>query len=362
MRIAIDGKHRAAPQTGVQRYSSEMVQRLVALDPQAYHVLAPAWADAARTATGTRRRLLRWCNNAWEQAWLPLAVRTDGYQLLYCPGNMAPALSRRTVLVLHDVIPLQHPEWFGRGFARWARFMFPRAARAARWVITDSHASRRAILSLFPFLGERLSVVYPGIGAQFRPVPQSALDGMRQRYRIGGPYLLFLGTLDPRKNLERTLEAWRQVASVEPDGELLIAGMTSELFRGSSSRSRALLGIPRVRWLGYVPDDDLPALLGGSQALVYPSLDEGFGFPPLEAMATGRPAVVSTAGSLPEVCGDAAVYVDPASETSIADGMRTVLAGSGTLAPIVARGLAQSARYTWDRAAAETHAIIQQVG
>ncbi len=361
MRIAIDGKYAAVPKTGVQRYAAEIAPRLIALAPERYEVLAPGWADAGSTATGRTRQLLRWCNNVWEQGWLPLRTILGRYDLLYCPGNMAPALSDRAVVVLHDAIPLVHPYWFSNAFARWARVMLPRAAHRARWVITDSHASRVALLNLFPFLEGRLSVVYPGIGEQFRPAHPDEIAAVRARYGIQRPYLLFLSTLDPRKNLHRVLAAWRTVASQVPGAELVISGMSSEVFSGSSARARTLSGVAGVRWLGFVPDAHLPALLSGSEAMVYASLDEGFGFPPLESMACGRPAIVSTAGSLPEVCGEAALYVDPEREDSIAEGMLKALRQPDLLAPLIAPGRDRARRFTWTAAAAATDAILARV-
>jgi glycosyltransferase involved in cell wall biosynthesis len=228
-------------------------------------------------------------------------------------------------------------------------------------VITHSETSRNAILNVFPFLEDRLSVVYPGIGSQFQPSSTEDIQSVRRRYNLRHPYLLFLGTLDPRKNLGRVLAAWALTAPTLPHAELVVAGMSSELFQETKADLRDPARPPRVRWLGFVPDAQLPPLLSGSAALVYPSLDEGFGFPPLEAMACGSPAIVSTVGSLPEVCGGAAIPVDPLSVESIAAAMTATLERRGDLSSLISAGKQRARRFTWGAAAMQTDAILERV-
>ena len=272
-----------------------------------------------------------------------------------------PVLSRKSVVVLHDAIPLLHPEWFSKGFARWIAWLHPRIIREARWVITDSEASRRDLTALFPASSSKISVVYAGIDARFAPATAPEIARVRNTYRISHPYLLAVSTLDPRKNLALMARAWQRCAESVKPAELVFVGMSSEVFHKSDALAALLRALPRSRWLGFVPDADLPALYSGCRAFVYPSLHEGFGFPPLEAMACGRPVVVSQAGSLPEVCGDAATYVNPLSEDSLVEAMVEVCRNDDRQKRLVERGRVQAARFTWDAAAASTEAVLERV-
>jgi glycosyltransferase involved in cell wall biosynthesis len=360
LRIAIDGKFTAVPTTGVQRYAREIVAHLVRRQPDRYRLLTPPWAGQARGARGLRRYLVRLCNNVWEQGWLPIGARAGGCDLLYSPGNSMPLATDRAVIVIHDAIALLHPEWFSRSFARWVGWLLPRAARRARAVITDSEASRADLLECFPFLENRLHVVYAGIGSSFRPVSPNERDRVLERYGLTQPYLICVGTLDnPRKNVARILEAWRVAAPAVPEAQLVVAGISSGVVRGSRMLAAGLQTQARVHWLGVVSDEDLPALYGASEGLVYPSLYEGFGFPPLEAMACARPAIVSSSGSLREVCGDAVRYVDPTSVSEIADAMIVALRDGAAASPLVDAGLRRARQFTWEAAAAATEAVFE---
>jgi glycosyltransferase involved in cell wall biosynthesis len=292
---------------GVERYAREMAARLPALGD--YRVLKPP----------TEHKL----GQVWEQA-LPLMHRG----LIYSPANTAP-VSARTIVVIHDVAALKHPEWYSRAYAAWHGKLLPRVARKAKLVITVSEFSRGEIAET---LGVD-SVVIPG--------------GVDERFRPGQPgdYVLTVATRIARKNLA-ALEPTRR-ALKERGLELVAVGSGRDYMQTDD-------GIPGR----YVPDDELPALYAGARAFVLPSLYEGFGLPVLEAMASGVPVVASNRAALPETCGDAALLVDPDNRDAIAEAVLAAATDESTRGPLIEAGRARAARFTWERTARATDQAI----
>src|SRR4051795_8451805 len=310
--IAINGRAAARREIGgVERYTREMVTRLPALGD--YRVVTPPTAHKL--------------GQLWEQA-LPL-MHTG---LIYSPANTAP-VSERTIVVIHDVAALRHPEWYSRTYARWHSALLPRVARKARLVITVSEFSKREISDV---LGVQ-SVVIPG--------------GVDERFQPGetGNYVLTVATRIARKNLG-ALEATRR-ALRERGIELVAVGSGRGYMQAED-------GIPGR----YVPDDELPALYAGARAFVLPSLYEGFGLPVLEAMASGVPVVASNRGALPETCGDAALLVDPSDHSAIAEAVVNAATDESVRRPLIDAGRARAALFTWDRTARETDQAISATG
>jgi glycosyltransferase involved in cell wall biosynthesis len=198
-------------------------------------------------------------------------------------------------------------------------------------------------------------VVYPGVSSRFRPLPAEAIEPVRQRLGLPPAFLLFVGTLEPRKNLVRLVEALEHLTSPIP---LVIAGRTGWLYEDIFATVERLRLEDRVIFMDFVADADLPALYNLTRAFVYPSLYEGFGLPALEALACGTPVVTTPVASLPEVVGEAAVLVDPLDSAAIAAGIEQALARAADLR---APGLAQAARFTWEESAHALLACYQQV-
>jgi glycosyltransferase involved in cell wall biosynthesis len=297
---------------GVERVAREMVSRLPRIAPERYRVVRPPAAFAHRAG------------HAWEQAWLP-ATRAE---LIYSPANLAPLASRRNVVVIHDVAALRHPEWYSRPYVAWQRALLPAIARRARLVITVSEFSRREIAEV---LGVEATVVPNGVDERFKPASEQ------------GDYALVVGSRLARKNLQAV------AAAAEA-----LAGHGIVLRAAGSGRSYMRAEAPNgVRQLGYVPDDELPALYAGARVLLMPSLYEGFGLPCLEAMASGTPVVAANRGALPETCGDAALVVEPEDFANAA-----VAAVTSERERLVEAGLARAARFTWERAARATDQAI----
>ncbi len=202
-------------------------------------------------------------------------------------------------------------------------------------------------------------MIYPGVPEAFFEPPQADIDRVRRTYTLEKPYLLFVGCIEPRKNLERVLDAWDSLAEARADYELVVAGPLG----WSSERMGARLRQPGagVRYLGYVPEEDLPALMAGAAVLLYPSHYEGFGFPVVEAMAAGTPVVTSNGSSLAEISGGAALLVDPRSTGEIAEAARQVLFAPGVAARLRARGLERAQQFQWSECARKSLQFFRQV-
>jgi len=324
--------------TGVQRYTREVVSRLAHEVDQ----ISP------------RRPLHGVSGHVWEQAVLPLKLSD---RLLWSPAGTGPWLVSRQVVTIHDLAALDHPEWFGSRFARWYRFLQPRLLATAERIITVSEFSRQRAAAYVPAAEERIVVIPLGIGAAFRPVEKDQVADVRRRLRLPDSYVLVVGSLQPRKNLRRLLAAWRRIEDRIPsDVVLAISGMRFDHLFGDPDLSPTPT---RVRLLGYVDDVDLPALYTGALVFVYPSLYEGFGLPPLEAMACGTAVVSANAGSLPEVVGDAAVLVEPREIDSIAEGLVRALEEEPLRTRLHAAGLARAKEFTWERTAEATRRVLR---
>lgn len=332
-----------APMTGVGRYLSEV---LAAWPGEVPRRLDPP-PGAARGVRG----------HAWEQLVLPVRV---GGNLLWSPVHSGPLAVARQVVTVHDVVALDHPEWLSPGFARWYAFMLPRLVRRARHVIAISDFTRDRLIRATGLDEDAVSVIRNGVGARFRPPDAAARQHMRAALGLDNVrYLLSVGTLEPRKNLAGLLRAWaRALPDLPGDLELVIAGAPGR----SSVFAEATLGElpPRVRLAGRVGEALLPALYAEAEWFVYLSLYEGFGLPPLEALASGTPVIVSDIDVFREVVGDAAVTVAPRDEAAVADALKHAVSDPALRRTLAERGLARSQQFDWRETARTTKRVLQR--
>jgi glycosyltransferase involved in cell wall biosynthesis len=337
MLIHVNGRYQTQRVTGVQRYAQEIVNRVGDL----VQVIRPD-----RWTSGIKGHL-------WEQSILPRQTRGG---LLWSPCNTGPISVARQVVTVHDCAFVDYPGGFSRTFGAWYRFMIPRLARRARKIITVSRFSAGRLAEYCKIGEEKIAVIPNGVDPKFRPCGPEEIAGTRSQLNLPENYLLCVGSLEPRKNLPRLLQAWQQVAPNYPGVSLVIAGAKHHTFRQAGIDT-----LPqRVHLAGYVADDHLPALYAGATAFVYPSLYEGFGLPVLEAMACGTAVVCSSSTSLSEVAGEAAIYVEPTDVDSLAAGIQEILADSDRRATLRALGLERSKQFSWDTAAQRTLETLKQ--
>ena len=296
----------------------------------------------------------------WEQLVLPQRIHKG--ELLWSPVNIGPVAVSNQVLTLHDTSVLDHPEWFKPLFSRWYRAVLPSLVRRVRRVLTVSEHSRQSILKRFKLPAEKVVVIPEGVNRSlFYPAPVGEMARVSQRYELPGKYLLFLGTLEPRKNLERLCDAWRLIQPQVRGVELVIAGSQLPHFAPVSRLLAPCEVSPTrgVHYLGYVPDGDLPALYSGASAYLLPSLTEGFGLTALEAMACGTPVIASHAGALPETVGAAGILVDALDVSNWACAMLDLLSDEDCRQEYRRRGLQRARQFTWEHTAQRVLAELE---
>lgn len=287
----------------------------------------------------------------WEQFYLPFQLKS---RLLWSPGNTGPLSIGRQVLTLHDAASLDHPEWFERKFALWYNFLLPRLVRKVRAVITVSNFSKERIVRLTGVEPDRVHIIPNGVEPRFRPADPITVQRARKKFDLEDPYILYVGSLEPRKNLKILLEAW---SLGDFDGATLaVVGAGGHLFAKTQLGS-----IPEgVLLLGRVEDEVLPALYSGAAGFVYPSIYEGFGLPPLEAMACGTPVAVSDIPVHRELFGPRATYFDPFNPEELSESLDLLLRLEGSSrTACAASGLHHAANYSWVRAASDTWQILE---
>jgi glycosyltransferase involved in cell wall biosynthesis len=334
--VTINGRFLFRRLTGVERYAIEVSRRMNG----DVNLIKPKFP------------LHGLGGHLWEQLVLPRLL--DPERVLWSPANTGPISISNQVLTLHDVSTFDHPEWFRSGFSAWYRLLLPRLVHKARQVITVSEFSRNRIVQTFRLDSRNVVSIPEGVDLNhFSPATPEQINRVRQKFKLFGDYLLVVATLEPRKNLVRLLQAWQSIVDRLKDTYLVIAGGTYPVFRPIDPMNHT----ERVRWLGYIQEEHLPALYSGAKAFILPSLYEGFGLSVLEAMACGTPVIVSSAGALPEVVGKAGSYVDPLNVAMIAETIERVIGDEKLRADCQAHGRERASRFSWDY----TSRCIQQV-
>ena len=310
----------------------------------------PGAPEDGRRGVGSRLRR----GLARELLYLPVALprraRRLGLDVLHCPVPLAPPRSRVPVVVTaHDAIAWDRPEWLTRANALHGRMVVGPILRRAAAVLTPSEHARTRLVARANLDPERVHVAPWGMDPRFSPGPRP--DAVLGRLGVPGPYLLTVGTLQPRKNVEALVRAFEALAGNGAEHHLVVVGARGWLDEALVGLLRSSTLAERIHVTGRVPDHDLVGLYRGAECFVFPSRYEGFGFPPLEAMACGAPVVSSDRTSLPEVVGDAAVLVDPDDSVALEHALGEVLGSASRRTELSARGLERAALFTWRRCA-----------
>jgi glycosyltransferase involved in cell wall biosynthesis len=366
MNIAIDGSRLAVGQrTGTESYTTELVRALAALDRRNDYTLYFNQLPAALPPLGANWRLRALpAPRLWTHARLGPAWQADRPDVAFVPAHVLPlARPRRSVVTIHDLGYERHPEAHPRAQRLYLRLSTRWSARAATHLIAISEATRRDLITFTGANPDKISVVYHGVHPRFRPIDPAISAAVARAYGLDGPYMLFISTIQPRKNLTRLIDAYAWAARIYPDLPPLALGGKPGWLTEQIERRAGELGVAgRVRFLGYVADADLPALLGGASIYLLPSLYEGFGMTVLEAMACGAPVITSNVSSLPEVAGDAAILVDPADTALLAQAIGGLWDDPERRADLRRRGLEWAAGWTWERCARATLDVLERAG
>lgn len=348
MRIAIDASRTTTARvTGTERYALALIRELIQLnsahDLTLYFRDAPP-PDLFPPSPRVQQRVIPW-PRAWTHLRFAAALAADRPDIVWVPAHTLPfVFPGKAAVTVHDLGYRHFPDAHPARQRRYLDWTTAHSARRAAVIFADSQATADDLARFYGTPPDKIRVVYPGVDVP----PVGDLAAARARYGLPDRYFLFLGTLQPRKNIARLVQAYARWQAAHPGDAtgLVLAGKPGWLFDPAWTA-----GVNGVTLIGYVDDADRGALYAGALALVFPSLFEGFGFPALEAMGCGTPVLVSTTSSLPELVGEAAVLVDPLDVDAIAAGMARLSEDAGLRARLAADGPAQAARFTWARAA-----------
>ncbi len=368
MIIGVDASRAArAQRTGTETYSLELIKALAELTSaqrklRLYSPHPPQhtdWPDSLFVET----RIIPW-PRLWTQLRLALELHRHPPDVLFVPAHVLPLYCPvPAVVTVHDLGYRHYPQAH-RPFDRWyLEWSTRRHCRVARRVVVDSEATRQDLANFYAADPARISVVYLGRDETLQPVDDPRIIAqVKARYNIEGDYLLYLGTLQPRKNLIRLIEAFEMAGQLwpQPGPKLVIAGRPGWLYETIIGRVQELGLTGRVIFPGYVAPADKAALLSGALAYVFPSLYEGFGLPVLEAMACGTPVLTSNCSSLLEVAGQAARLVDPHRTDDIAAGLVELTTNAGLRRTLVEQGFQQIQRFSWREAASQIMELLEQ--
>jgi glycosyltransferase involved in cell wall biosynthesis len=371
-RIGFDATSAVAQGGGIGRYTRELLRALAAADTETDyrlflasrtvpHPLPPLPPNFHMTRVPVHDL---WLARLWQRAQFPLPVDwlTGPIDIFHSPDFTLPPVRRgtRTLLTVHDLSFIRDPESATPALRRYLNQVVPRSVARADHVLADSQATRADLIELYQTPADKISVLYSGVNESFRPLTDSStLNAVRARYGIGAePFILAVGTLQPRKNYIRLIQAFAAISPLSGIFDqqwsavrLVIAGGKGWLYDSIFDEVERLGLEKRVIFPGFVADADLPALYSAARLFAYPSLYEGFGLPLLEAMACGTPVVTSTASCLPEVAGDAALLIPPTDVAALTMALEKGVADESLRAELIAKGYARARQFRWDESA-----------
>jgi glycosyltransferase involved in cell wall biosynthesis len=366
--IGIDASRAArAQRTGTETYALALIEALARLASSDYRLRLytphppqhPDWPESPDVET----RIIPWLR-VWTHLRLAAELRLHPPDVLFVPAHVLPLYCPvPAVVTVHDLGYHYYPEAH-HAFERWyLDWSTRRHSRVAEHVIADSLATKQDLVDVYGADPNRITVVYLGRDEMLAPLtdPQQ-IARVKARYQIDGDYLLYLGTLQPRKNLPRLIDAFQQATSAlqNEDLKLVIAGKRGWLYNEIEAQIRRLGLEQRVILPGYIDDAAKPGLLSAALAYVFPSLYEGFGLPVLEAMACGTPVLTGNRSSLPEVAGEAALLVDPHNTAEIAEGLVHLISRPDLRRQLVERGYQQIQAFSWDKAATDVLGVLEK--
>ena len=371
MTITVDVSAAVHRRAGLGRYAESLTRALLPLIPNELALFYNAergvqpLAGLEHLPTDTISlgykpwRMLVW---AGQLTHAPFNRLTPGATLFHATEHLLmPLQGIPTVLTIHDLIFRRLPEHHKRLNRWYLNATLPLYCRRATHIIVVSEATRRDLVAAYDLPPEKLTVIQEAADPRFRPQSPERCAAVRAHYKLPGDFLLYVGTIEPRKNLTRLLHAWEPLYRAGEAPPLVIVGRRGWLSGDFYAALEASPARDAVIFTGYVADADLPALYAAATAFVFPSLYEGFGLPPLEALAVGTPVSCSNTSSLPEVVGDAALTFDPTTEEDIANALRRITGDAELRADLRERGLQRAAQFSWERAARETLAVYRSI-
>lgn len=364
MRIGFDGTPLQYTLSGVGIYVDQLLRHLPIVRPQWEYLLYSNKPFVSTDIPGVRPFAgyfppSRW---AWMQFKLPQIISQSEVDLCHFMNNSAPMRCPSPyAITIHDASLFLFSQYHSWTRLLALRLLLPQAARRAHVVITVSHASRKELIEILQLPPEKVRVVYSAVSGDFRPLHDEEKSArLRQRYQLPQKFALYVGTIEPRKNLRRLVAAFAQIEAHHPDLHLVLAGPGGWKMNGALEKEAAALS-GKVHFLGFVSQEDLPGIYSLATVFAFPSLHEGFGLPLLEAMACGVPVLTSNRSAMVEVSGSAAHLVDPISVESIADGLNSLLNSQAQREWYIGQGFQRVQQFSWEQTARETAALYEEI-
>ncbi len=358
---------------GIGRYTRGLVNALARLDLRNRYTLivskdSPLSALPSLPHNFTLKTLPlseRLLTILWHRLDFPLSIdRWSGpFDLFHSPDFVLPPLRKTPgILTVHDLSFIQHPDGAVPKLRRWLNKVVPDSVNRACHILADSQSTQKDLVTLLNVEPNKISIVGAGIESRFKPITDvSTLDRIRKKYRLPERFVLGLGTLEPRKNYEGLIEAFNLLQSNHPDLHLVIAGGKGWLYDSIFEAAAQSPAAKRIHLIGFVADEDLPALYSLAQVFAFPSYYEGFGIPVLEAMACGAPVVAANNSSLPEIVGEAAILLPATDTAALADAVGQFLLHSSLREEYCKLGIEQAKKFTWEAAAKKLLTVYQRL-
>ena len=366
MRIGFDGTPLQYFRSGVGTYVEQLLHHLPLAHPEWEYLL---YTNKPVKVNGLPRinpvtgyfPHSRWL---WMQFKLPSIIPKSNLDICHFMNNSAPLRCPAPyAITIYDASLFLYSQYHPRSRLLALRLLLPKVARRAKAVITISEASRQDLINILRLPPEKVHMIHIAASRDFKPVqdPEQRVH-LQQKYDLPSRFVLFVGTIEPRKNLLRLIAAFGQTQRDHPDCHLVLVGPEGWLMNGALAKETAAADLTgKVHYLGIVPQADLPGIYSLATLFAFPSLYEGFGLPLLEAMACGTPVLTSNCSAMPEVSGAAAYLVDPNSVASIAEGLNHLLDSRARREWFVEQGLARARQFSWERTAQQTAVIYEQI-
>jgi len=369
MKIGIDTRILTAKKTGVGYYINNLIPAILNLDKKNEYILFGTDLELKNPncqqiiIDGKKKKFLSFL---WKKFKYPKIEKIIGeVDLLFYPNfTILPSDCSNIIIVIHDLSYLKFPQYVENKNLLFLKKEVPHALKKAKQIVADSEATKKEIIKNFKISPEKILVIYGAISNKFyKKCGSKDIKKNKEKYKIRHNYLLFVGTLEPRKNIIRLLEAYQDLSrSIRNKYQLVLAGsegwqdkhIIKKIKEVSDSNNRVI--VP-----GYVPEEDLPALYSGAYLFLYPSFYEGFGMPILEAMACKTPVITSNTSSMPEVAGDAALLVNPSNIEEIKESIIKIINDSALRTSLIKRGQKQIQKFSWTKSAEKLIKVFEKV-
>jgi len=366
MKIAIDTRPVAKRKAGIGQYVFNIVKKLSEIDKENEYILFGGPIKSLGKNFRQKRligKIQRIFNTLWKRIYFPPIEWLVGKVDLVHFTNFVvlPTFAKRIILNIYDLSYLAHPEFAEKKNLTLLKKFVPVSIEKATKIITISKFSKSQIIKHFKVPEDKIFVIYPAANEEFKPLSNLDREKVKRKYKLEKDFILYLGTLEPRKNVETLIKAYNELPLIKEEFDLVIAGERGWLYSNIFKLVKKLYLEDKIKFLGYVSDQERVLLYNLATVFVFPSFYEGFGMPPLEAMACGTPVICSNTSSLPEVCEDAALYIDPYNLDDLKEALSKLLTDESLRKKLAGLGFEQARKFSWLDSAKKTLEVYRIV-